>query len=442
MLPTVATVVECVVAVCLEQPVEQHNLGMLLLGVKGVSLSLCRDVDELAARIKTLDIIIIANSFRDRIEVTDDVHAVVIPVVEELAQFDDDHPHIRLPFERSAVLDLLVAASEVVAESKRLQREAKEREEILHARHDAPWQKGPLLGRGSFGTVYVAINELTGGKMAVKQFDYSGRAEAMDAAMDTLMNEIKILTKLDHPNIVHYLYCERTTSCINLFMELCDTSVASLIGGRRRLGEAYRKAVPVIMHQTLLAVAYLHTLNIVHRDIKPQNMLIKGDKVKLSDFGTAHQAANGEQLKDTQGTFRFMAPEVFQAKAYNQTCDTWSIGCVLCELLDVRLPFMQAGSHYMLADLRQADVALGHAAHLTDDEKEFILVCLQVQKDFRPDISTLLMHPYVQSLPPASCIVELMQLQQEDDDDDAAPPVRSGGSEVSDGDGFTLVSNA
>jgi len=408
--PTVATFCDCVVAVCLEQPMDQHNLGMMLLGITGVSLTICRDVADLQSRLPTVDMVIIANAYRAEIEVDDDIDAVVIPVVDEDAPYQADASFLRLPLVREDVFRLIVEASEVVADNKRAREEAREREKVLQARHDATWTKGALLGRGTFGVCYSATNDLTGGRMAVKQFEFvPRRAEGLDDAdaererfMTSLVNEIRILTKLDHPNIVHYFHCERTDSGVNLFMELCEGSLHDVIKKHRTRDRnaLYHRVLPVIVQQTLNAVAYLHNLNIIHRDLKPQNILTKGDRVKLTDFGTAHQVSQDETLHDTQGTLRFMAPEVYRAESYNWSCDVWSIGCIICEMLDVRVPFMQPGQHHMLGDLQQADIRIDEsiASHISDEARDFISLCLQVKPGLRPAMSTLLLHPFVESL--------------------------------------------
>jgi serine/threonine protein kinase len=410
LLPTVATYCDCVVAVCLAQPMDQHNLGMMLLGITGVSLTICRDVADLQQRLPTVDMVVIANAYRARIEVDEDFDAVVIPVVDQDAPYQADASFLRLPLQRDDVFKLIVDASEVVAENKRAHEEAKEREAILQTRHDATWTKGALLGRGTFGVCYSATNDVTGGIMAVKQFEFvprraHGNVEDADAErerfMTSLVNEIRILTKLDHPNIVHYFHCERTDGGVNLFMELCEGSLHDVIRKHRTRDTSalYHKALPVILQQTLLAVAYLHNLSIIHRDLKPQNILTKGDRIKLTDFGTAHQVSQDETLHDTQGTLRFMAPEVYQAQSYNWSCDVWSIGCIVCEMLDVRVPFMNPGQHHMLGDIQQADTVVDQtlAGHVSDEARDFINLCLQVKPELRPSVSTLLLHPLVET---------------------------------------------
>lgn len=120
--------------------------------------------------------------------------------------------------------------------------------------------------------------------MAVKMFYFSADRES---SITQLLNEIKIMCGLNHPNVVHYFHCERKDNNVNLFMELCECSLTDLIIGRQAC--PVQLTVVQILHQVFTAVAYLHSRGIAHRDIKPQNILLKGDCVKLTDFGTARK---------------------------------------------------------------------------------------------------------------------------------------------------------
>jgi serine/threonine protein kinase len=385
---------------------------MILLGITGVSLTMCRDTFELQQRLHQADIIIISNLYRDQVDNDCDLDAVVIPVIDEDMPYDSDSSFLRLPFKREEVHQLMVEASEYVAKAKDERKLREEQEIVLRARHDAPWTKGALLGRGTFGVCYVATNEINDAKMAVKQFTVPQRGEQAEKFMRDLVNEIRILKALDHPNIVHYFYCERSDTGVNLFMELCDGSLQDIIKARTSPDpmkrDLYRRGLPTIMQQTLSAVAYLHEMNITHRDLKPQNILVKGDRIKLTDFGTAHQLANkDETLREVQGTLRFMAPEVFKGESYNQSCDTWSIGCLMCVLLEVKVPWMQNKSEHLLVDLQQKDINLDNATHISSEARDLMNLCLQVPKHLRPPVKTLLMHPFVQNLDPTFRISQL-----------------------------------
>jgi serine/threonine protein kinase/PAS domain-containing protein len=392
------------VAVCLRDPDHQGTLCNWLLSIAGVSVVSCHGVDELKHWMSSADVVIVANSYRDLIDAAaDELVQVVIPVVDESMPFDDDDGALclRLPLDRKRVFELLVAASEVVEQDRIARDREWERDELLNARHDASWTQGELLGRGTSGVCYIATDQLTGGRMAVKELQLRlTDAATIDRFMESLTNEIRILKQLDHPNIVRYLRCESTDRGVNLFMELCDCSLHKVIKSRRSIGDLYLRAIPTILHQILLAVAHLHGLAIpiVHRDLKPHNILLKGNEIKLTDFGTAHQLAQGETMQDVRGTLRFMSPEVYAGKTSDRSCDVWSIGCVLCELLGVKVPFRQKLRLHDIAEIQQKDIVLSNVDNISPDARDFISLCLRVDKEERPTVSNLLLHPYLQRI--------------------------------------------
>ncbi|KAG5489532.1 hypothetical protein GH5_00406 [Leishmania sp. Ghana 2012 LV757] len=262
-------------------------------------------------------------------------------------------------------------------EAKRAAKELLKRREVFGKVRNSPWTQGRLLGRGGYAAVYEATSTLTGGKMAVKVIRVSGNFEER---IDEFMNEIEILCQLTHPNIIHYFYCERTETTLNLFMALADQgTVADLLKRYPRLPENH---AATIMKQLLQAVNYLHECGIIHRDIKPGNMLISKGQLKLSDFGTATTNVREGMV----GTISYMAPEVVDGKSSGKESDIWSIGCVACECLRIK---------------RSGGGLLGYGApeeYLSDVSAEavdFIKACMQRNPSDRATAGTLLLHDFI-----------------------------------------------
>lgn len=297
------------------------------------------------------------------------------------------HYVIYSPIERAALEKMMLDVARVVEEKKAAIAEREEREKILMLRQDSPWTQGKLLGRGAFGAVYEAISDLTGGKMAVKMFYF--RREGEEGYISELLNEIKIMCSLNHPNIVHYFYCERKDNSVNLFMELCDMSLADYVLHRNKRAGLALKAWNVL-RQVVSAVGYLHGRGIAHRDIKPQNILIKGDKIKLTDFGTSRQVkSDEEQLLDTQGTFRYMAPEVYRGEAHTVKCDIWSIGCLALELFGCVPKFMENRHATLLGEMTEVELP----PQVSGPLKDFAQQCVCLNPHDRPSAQMLLLHP-------------------------------------------------
>ncbi|KAG5490260.1 hypothetical protein JKF63_00379 [Porcisia hertigi] len=284
---------------------------------------------------------------------------------------------LKKPISNEALRKELGRATEKCEEAKRVDEELLKRREVFGKVRNSPWTQGRLLGRGGYAAVYEATSTLTGGKMAVKIISVSGNFEER---IDEFMNEVEILCQLTHPNIIHYFYCERTETTLNLFMALADQgTVADLLKRCPRLPENH---VAAIMKQLLQAVNYLHECGIIHRDIKPGNMLISQGQLKLSDFGTATTNVR----EGTVGTIRYMAPEVVDGKPSGKESDIWSIGCVVCECLQIK---------------RSGGGLLGYGApeeypsDVSPQAVDFIKACMHRNPSERATAGTLLLHDFI-----------------------------------------------
>lgn len=169
-----------------------------------------------------------------------------------------------------------------------------------------------------------------------------------------VMDEVDLLKKVDHPNIVEYFETYDDKSYIYLVMELCtggelfDSSEEYL-----KSGKAYseKRAAEVIM-KCLQALQHCHALGITHRDIKPENIMFgKDEEVRLVDFGLAKDTTH--HMKSYAGTPYFMAPEVLNGN-YTHKCDIWSLACVLYMLMAGDLPFTGTSRNEVFKKIKQA----------------------------------------------------------------------------------------
>ncbi|KAG5499619.1 hypothetical protein JIQ42_05094 [Leishmania sp. Namibia] len=399
-------IINCTVNVvtAITNMVDQHNLSLILLKTMFVSLASVRERSDLEQRLSArpcdVDVIICdsewLSSSRD-ILMNNDHGAIVIPLIDAEVPVPADVQHaIRMPLVRRDVQQLILEVGKAVSMKKNAISAREERERILTLRQDSPWTRGKLLGRGSYGAVYEATSDLTGGKMAVKMFYFSHNVES---SISTLLNEISIMCSLNHPNIVHYFHCERKDNNVSLFMELCEASLTDIIVGRRQ--KPAHLSVVQIIRQVLTAIAYLHSRGIAHRDVKPQNILLKGETVKLTDFGTAIQ---GDAGKEVRGTFRYMAPEVYKGDPHSLSCDIWSIGCLVCELFACPTSFMEHSS--LLGEMTSTEMYLTKVPQNTA-LIDFLEKCFQLDPERRWGAGDLLMHPLLSGNAPTSSLVKL-----------------------------------
>lgn len=197
------------------------------------------------------------------------------------------------------------------------------------------YQIGQMLGQGAFGEVRKCIHRKTKVIRAVKLI----RKDAMTAEEEqSFKDEIAILSKLDHPNILKLYEVFTDDKRYYLVTELCKGG--ELFDEILNKGYFSEKEAALIIQQILQAVSYCHNLKIVHRDLKPENVLIdkeQGNCIKIIDFGTSIKH-NDQVLTNTHGTSYYIAPEVL-LKKYNEKCDVWSIGVILYILLSGKPPF-------------------------------------------------------------------------------------------------------
>ncbi|CAM9121815.1 unnamed protein product [Discosporangium mesarthrocarpum] len=193
------------------------------------------------------------------------------------------------------------------------------------------WKLGHEIGKGSFGSVHIGLNEDTGDLIAVKVMS-SHRPEMAE----TLFREIELMRHLRHPNIVCYLGAEVNDmeKTISIFQEWVPGSVTSLL---ENFGPFSDPRISSYTKQVLEGLAYLHSQRIIHRDIKGGNILIDDrGVVKLCDFGASKmldiESFLGVGNHTRVGSPLFMAPEILLKEEYGPQVDIWSLGGAVLEM--------------------------------------------------------------------------------------------------------------
>jgi calcium-dependent protein kinase len=251
------------------------------------------------------------------------------------------------------------------------------------------------LGVGSYGRVVTGIHKKTRERRAIKIINKL--AIHSDELRKKIMTEVEIQRKLDHPNIVKVFEFHEDEYNLYLVMELCTGG--ELLDSISRVNCLSEALTATYMKQILSALVYLHSLNIVHRDLKLENMLIEkpnSQVLKLADFGIATELKPGKFLSMLIGTMNYIAPEVVKRK-YNNQCDLWSAGVIMFILLSGTLPFKSSSKKKTLALIAEGKFSLdvGRWELVSNEAKNFLRKLLEVDVKMRYSASNALLDPWL-----------------------------------------------
>ncbi|KAI9648323.1 Serine/threonine-protein kinase [Ciborinia camelliae] len=300
------------------------------------------------------------------------------------------------------------------------------------------------IGKGSFATVYRGTHMPSGSLVAIKSVNL---AKLNKKLKDNLYCEIEILRGLRHPHIVALIDCRESTSHINLMMEYCELGDLSYFIKKRdkladnpTLTDMIRKyPMPIdgglneviVRHffkQLASAVEFLSVRGFIHRDIKPQNLLLlpspdwmgkrKGapelmqaskesivpmvgisslPMLKLADFGFARSLPSTSLAETLCGSPLYMAPEILRYEKYDHRADLWSIGTVLYEMMTGKPPFRASNHVELLRKIEQNEdgIRFSSKAVLSREMKEIVRAFLKRKPDDRISFEAFFTHPIV-----------------------------------------------
>jgi cyclin-dependent kinase len=196
----------------------------------------------------------------------------------------------------------------------------------------ARYQKLAKVGEGTYGLVYKARDVKTGDFVALKRIRLTSEEEGTPS---TAVREISILKQLRHPNIVSLLEVIHTETSLTLVFEYMDQDVKNYLDacGSRAMDTYTTKS---FLYQLLLALSYCHANRVLHRDLKPQNLLMNMEgELKLADFGLARGC--GIPVKNFTHevvTLWYRPPDVLMGNTkYTTSVDIWGVGCIFAEML-------------------------------------------------------------------------------------------------------------
>ena len=189
-----------------------------------------------------------------------------------------------------------------------------------------------VVGEGAYGIVYKCKNKETGKYVAIKRF----KEVDDDLVKKTMKRELKMLQKLHHPNVVDFQEAYKRKGNLYLVFEFVDKNLLELLQEHPQGLDP--NLIRHLIYQLCKAIKYMHDQNIIHRDVKPENLLITENmELKLCDFGFARLISGtcAEKLTDYVATRWYRAPELLLTQGeYGKEVDYWAIGCIMGELVD------------------------------------------------------------------------------------------------------------
>ncbi|KAI6249663.1 Serine/threonine-protein kinase ppk16 [Erysiphe necator] len=245
---------------------------------------------------------------------------------------------------------------------------------------------GRLIGKGSFGKVYLATHKLTNGSKVVLK-----SAKKDDP---NLAREIHHHRQFFHPHIARLYEVIVTENLVWLVLEYCPGD--ELYNYLLKHGRLSVEKVQKVFTQLVGAVSYVHAASCVHRDLKLENiMLDKNENVKLCDFGfTREYEGKGNYLQTYCGTVAYSAPEMMKGEKYaGEKVDVWSLGVILYALLCGELPFDE--DEDSATRLKIMGNEPKWPDHLTKDARSLLGLLLSKRPLIRPSLSEILSHPFL-----------------------------------------------
>lgn len=251
-----------------------------------------------------------------------------------------------------------------------------------------------VLGTGAFSQVRLAESKESGKMYAIKIID----KKALKGKEDSLENEIRVLKRLDHINVVKLLEAYESRTCVYLVMEL--VTGGELFDRIVEKGSYSEKDAADLIKQVLSAVAYMHEEGVVHRDLKPENLLYYSpdadSKIMISDFGLSKMEESGV-MATACGTPGYVAPEVLAQKPYGKAVDVWSIGVISYILLCGYPPFYDENDANLFAQILKGEFEFDspYWDDISDEAKDFIRSLMCVNVEHRLTCHTALEHCWI-----------------------------------------------
>lgn len=242
------------------------------------------------------------------------------------------------------------------------------------------------LGCGKYGNVFLARlnNDIKEEYVAIKIIN---KKEVMDMEFQ-VRQEVKILKLLSHPNIIKSMNDFEDDRNIYILLEYCPGGDLYKQIEQEPLSDRISSNY---IRQLVSAVKYIHSKNIIHRDIKPDNILLTDNGIKLADFGWAIVTKKKQSL--ICGTLDYLAPEIIIDELYDNRIDIWYIGVTAYELLSRKVPFMHLDFNTVDKNSFSRDII--YHPEFSENAKDFLSKILVKNPDYRMTLDQMESHSWL-----------------------------------------------
>jgi serine/threonine protein kinase len=262
--------------------------------------------------------------------------------------------------------------------------------------HNSPkeyYQLIDLIGIGSTCKVYKGISKKTNKIYAIKV------CNELEKYYDSIINELNILrlVKNKSNNIEKFygVYFSKDENTIWIILEYFE--YGNIMSYLTKINYPINEElISTIIQNVLFGLLYLHSINIIHRDIKCQNLLLSDEgRVKISDFGISINK-NVLNCNNRVGTPYWMSPEVINRQRYNEKTDIWSLGIICYELVEGEPPYSEFKPNVVMKKIIENPIkGLKNPEKYSNEFNDFVSLCLNVDYNKRPNIPQLLEHKFI-----------------------------------------------